>query len=86
MVSESKMSQAFLCNYSFFFKGTAPRDGYFLSLPPVSWTPVSTTPAELVAKFAAGGVDTSGKFSAGVFNAGWCTLTFEYLREFSQKI
>jgi hypothetical protein len=41
---------------------------------------------ELVAKFAAGGVDTSGKFAAGVFDAGWCTLTCEYLRKFSQKI
>jgi hypothetical protein len=28
--------------------------------------PVSTTPAELVAKFAAGVVDTSGNFAAGV--------------------
>jgi hypothetical protein len=55
-------------------------------LPPLSWTPVSTTPAELVAKFAAGGLDTSGKFVASVFDARWCTLTCEYLLEFSQKI
>jgi hypothetical protein len=55
-------------------------------LPPVSWTLVSTTPAELVAKFVAGGVDTSGKFAADVFDPGWCTLTCEYLRKFLQKI
>ncbi len=30
--------------------------------------PVSTTPAELVAKFAAGVVDTSGKFAAGAID------------------
>ncbi len=32
--------------------------------------PVSTTPAELVAKFAAGVVDTSGNFAAGVGDTG----------------
>ncbi len=30
--------------------------------------PVSTTPAELVAKFVAGVLDTSGKFAAGVID------------------
>jgi hypothetical protein len=38
---------------------------------------VSTTQAELVAKFAAGVVDTGGNFA---------TLTCEYLCEFSKKI
>jgi hypothetical protein len=62
---------------------------------------VSTTQAELVAKFAAGVDDTGGKFAAGVVDTGgnfasgvidrcqichrWCTLTGEYLREFSKK-
>ncbi len=62
--------------------------------------PVSTTQGELVAKFAAGVVDTGGKFAAGVVDTGgnlppvsichrccwhrWCTLTCEYLREFSK--
>jgi hypothetical protein len=32
--------------------------------------PVSTTQAELVAKFAPGAVDTSGKFAAGVVDTG----------------
>ena len=32
--------------------------------------PVSTTQAELVAKFAAGVVDTGGKFAAGVIDTG----------------
>ncbi len=32
--------------------------------------PVSTTPAELVAKFAAGVVDTGGKSAAGVIDTG----------------
>jgi hypothetical protein len=32
--------------------------------------PVSTTPAELVAKFAAGVIDTGGKFAAGVVDTG----------------
>ncbi len=32
--------------------------------------PVSTTQAELVAKFAAGVVDTGGKFAAGVVDTG----------------
>ncbi len=31
---------------------------------------VSTTPAELVAKFAAGGVDTGGEFTASVDDIG----------------
>ena len=31
---------------------------------------MSTTQAELVAKFAAGVVDTGGKFAAGVFDTG----------------
>jgi hypothetical protein len=32
--------------------------------------PVSITPAELVAKFAAGVIDTSGNFAAGVVDTG----------------
>jgi hypothetical protein len=40
------------------------------NLPPASLTSVSTTQAELVAKFAAGVVDTGGKFPAGVVNTG----------------
>ncbi len=46
------------------------------NLPPVSLIPVassvseSTTPAKLVAKFAARVVDTSDKFSAGVIDKG----------------
>ncbi len=63
------------------------------NLPPVSLTPVanlppvSTTQAKLVAKFSAGVFDTSGKFAAGVGCRWyrWCTLTCEYLREFSKK-
>ncbi len=51
--------------------------------------PVSTTQAELVAKFAAGVVDTGGKFAAGVVDTGGnlppVSLTCEYLREFSKK-
>jgi hypothetical protein len=43
-----------------------------------------------VAKFAAGVVDTGGKFpdASGKFATGvrWCTLTCEYLCEFSKKI
>jgi hypothetical protein len=45
-------------------------------LPPVSLTsvanlpPVSTTLGKLVAKFAAGVVDTGGKFAAGVVDTG----------------
>ncbi len=64
-------------------------------------TPVSTVQGKLVAKFAAGVVDTGGKFAAGVVDTGGnlppvsltlvanlpplCTLTCEYLREFSKK-
>jgi hypothetical protein len=40
---------------------------------------VSTTQGELVAKFAAGVVDTGGKLHR------WCTLTCEYLRKFLKK-
>jgi hypothetical protein len=43
---------------------------------------VSKTQEELVVKFAAGVIDTGGKFATGV---GWCTLTCKYLREFSKK-
>ncbi len=45
-------------------------------MPPVSLTPVanlpsvSTTQGELVAKFAAGVVDSSSKFAAGVVDTG----------------
>ncbi len=43
--------------------------------------------AKRVAKFAAGVVDPSGKFATGVADCHrWCTLTCEYLREFSKKI
>jgi hypothetical protein len=38
--------------------------------PLVSLTPVSTTLAKLVAKFAIGVVDTGGKFAIGVVDAG----------------
>jgi hypothetical protein len=34
--------------------------------------------------FATGVIDTGGKFAAGVVDT-WCTLTCEYLREFSKK-
>jgi hypothetical protein len=49
--------------------------------------PVSTTPAELVAKFATGVVDTGGKFATGVVDTGawWYTLTCEYLQELLKK-
>ncbi len=46
---------------------------------------VSTTQAELVAKFAAGVVDTGGKFATGVVKNGGAPLTCEYLREVSKK-
>jgi hypothetical protein len=66
------------------------------SLTPASLTPaanlpsVSTTQAELVAKFAACVVDTGGKFAANVVDTAaichrWCTLTCGYLREFFEK-
>ncbi len=35
-------------------------------------------------KFATGVVDTGSNFAAGVVDR-WCTLTREYLREFSKK-
>jgi hypothetical protein len=38
--------------------------------PEANLPPVSTTPAELVAKFAAGVVDAGGKFAAGVIDTG----------------
>jgi hypothetical protein len=42
-----------------------------VSLTPVAnLPPVSTTQAELVAKFAAGVVDNGGKFAAGVVDTG----------------
>ncbi len=57
--------------------------------------------AKMVEKFATGVVDTGGKFSSGVVDTGGnfaanvvdigivdtsgCTLTCEYLREFSKK-
>ena len=40
------------------------------NLPQVSLTPVTTTLAKLVAKFAAGVADTGGKFAAGVADTG----------------
>jgi hypothetical protein len=45
-----------------------------LTLAVANLPPVSTKPAVLVAKFAAGVVDTGGR-----------TLTCEYLHKFSQK-
>jgi hypothetical protein len=42
---------------------------------------VSTTPAKLAAKFSAGVIDIYGYFAA----RRWCTLTWEYLLEFSKK-
>jgi hypothetical protein len=53
------------------------------NLPPVSLTPVanlppvSTTLGKLVEKFAAGVVYNGDR---------WCTLTCEYLREFSKNL
>ncbi len=52
--------------------------------------------ADTGGKFAAGVVDTGGNFAAGVIDTGgkfatrcrwyrWCTLTCDYLREFSKK-
>ncbi len=42
-----------------------------MSMTPVAkLPPVSTTQAELVAKFAAGVVDTGGKFATGVVDTG----------------
>jgi hypothetical protein len=51
---------------------------------------LSSEQAELVAKFAAGVVDSGGKFAAGVVDTGGnlhrrCTLTCEYLSEFSKN-
>ncbi len=41
----------------------------------------------MVEKFATGVADIGGKFATGVVDTGrWCTLTREYLREFSKKI
>ena len=44
----------------------------------------------MVGKFATGVADTGSNFAAGVVDTGgkscrWCTLTREYLREFSKK-
>jgi hypothetical protein len=55
--------------------------------------PVSTTQGELVAKLAAGVLDTGGKFAASVLDTGGnlppVSLTpvvhLKYLREFSKK-
>jgi hypothetical protein len=48
---------------------------------------VSTTQAEIVAKFIVSVVDTGGIFAAGVVDTGgnFATLTCEYLCEFSKK-
>jgi hypothetical protein len=44
---------------------------FFMSLTPVAnLPPVSTTLAKLVAKFAAGVIDTVGKFATGVDTSG----------------
>ncbi len=51
----------------------------------------ATSVTDTGGKFATGVVDTSGNFAAGVVDSGgkfarwWCTLTREYLREFSKK-
>jgi hypothetical protein len=52
--------------------------------PVANLPPVSTTQGELVAKFAAGVVDTGGKF-APVSLTPVVHLTCEYLLEFSKK-
>ncbi len=44
--------------------------GKFANLPPVSLTPVATTLAKLVEKFAADVMETGGKFAAGVVDTG----------------
>ncbi len=69
--------------------------------PVANLPPVSTTLAKMVEKFATGVADTGGKFATGVVDTGgnfaagvvdtwhrwhrWCTLTRQYLREFSKK-
>jgi hypothetical protein len=60
-----------------------------------NFPPLSTTLAKLGAKFATSIVGTGRNFAAGVVETGgkfgqcrwyrWCTLTSEYLREFSKK-
>jgi hypothetical protein len=60
------------CDFFLIFEGAI----IIRVLTPVANLPlVSTTLAKLVAKFASGVVDTGA----------WCTLTCEYLREFSKK-
>jgi hypothetical protein len=44
--------------------------------------PMLLKPAVPVTKFAAGLVDTRGKFATGVIGTGGRTLTCEYLRKF----
>ncbi len=70
-------------------------DNCYHCLPPVSLIPVAISGG----KFAAGIVDTGGKFATSINNTRengvklchrccwyrWCTLTCEYLREFSKK-
>ncbi len=48
--------------------------------------PVSTTLAELVAKFAAGVVDTGGKFATCVFDTGSAHLLANISANFFEKI
>jgi hypothetical protein len=49
--------------------------------------PVSMTPAVLVAKFTTNVIDNCGKFASGVADTSkFCTLTCEYVSEFSKKI
>ncbi len=70
--------------------------GFAICGPPTSanWSSVSTTPVVPVGKFTDVVVDTSSKFFTGVADTSgkishrrcwyqWCTLTWEYLCEFS---
>jgi hypothetical protein len=54
-------------------------------IPVANLPPVSTTLGKLVAKFATGVIDTSGKFAARVVDIGGAPW-LECLREFSRKI
>ncbi len=91
-----KVSAAWYCCHYLLPVSTTP----VANLPPVSLIPVAITGVVVSGgKFATGIVDTGGKFAAGINNASengekichrccwyrWCTLTREYLREFSKK-
>ncbi len=55
------------------------------NFPPVSLTPVSTTPTIQVTKFAAGVVDTAVANLSPVFLVPVVHLACEYFRKFSKK-